>query len=87
MRDKRYKVAIFVETSRAYGRALCEGVADFAQTTGHWIFEGGGESWEEALRVLPHDIDGVIARIPGAKMARALARLKVPVVDIYRWRD
>jgi len=87
MRDKRYKVAIFVETSRAYGRALCEGVADFAQTTGHWIFEGGGESWEEALRVLPHDINGVIARIPGAKMARALARLKVPVVDIYRWRD
>jgi len=87
MGEKHYKVAVFVETSRAYGRALCEGIADFAQANGHWIFEGGGESWEEGLRELPHDVDGVIARIPNAKMARALSRLKVPVVDIYRWRD
>ena len=29
----------------------------------------------------------MIARIPNAKMARALARLRVPVVDLYRWRD
>lgn len=87
MSEKRYKVAVFVETSRAYGRALCEGVADFAQANGQWIFEGGGQSWEEGLRGLPRDVDGVIARIPDAKMARALSRLKIPVVDIYRWRD
>ena len=87
MAERRYKVAVFVETSRGYGRALCEGIADFAQANGHWVFEGGGESWEERLRDLAPDTDGVIARIPNAKMARALARLKVPVVDIYRWRD
>ena len=49
MAEKQYKVAVFVETSRGYGRALCEGIADFAQANGHWIFEGGGESWEEGL--------------------------------------
>jgi LacI family transcriptional regulator len=87
MAERRYKVAVFVETSRGYGRALCEGIADFAQASGNWIFEGGGESWEERLRDLAPDTDGVIARIPNAKLARALARLKVPVVDIYRWRD
>jgi LacI family transcriptional regulator len=87
MADKQYKVAVFVETSRGYGRALCEGIADFAQANGHWIFEGGGESWEEGLRSLPRKTDGVIARIPNTKMARALARLRVPVVDLYRWRD
>ena len=46
MMDSQYKVAVFVETSRGYGRALCEGIADFAQANGRWIFEGGGESGE-----------------------------------------
>lgn len=87
MAEKQYKVAVFVETSRGYGRALCEGIADFAQANGHWVFEGGGESWEAGLRALAPDAAGVIARIPNAKMARALARLRVPVVDLYRWRD
>lgn len=87
MVEKRYIVAVFVETSRGYGRALCEGIADFAQANGHWIFEGGGESWEEGLREIAGKADGVIARIPNAKMAKALARLRVPVVDLYRWRE
>lgn len=87
MAERQYKVAVFVETSRAYGRALCEGIADFAQANGRWIFEGGGESWEEGLREVAGRADGVIARIPNAKMAKALARLRVPVVDLYRWRD
>ena len=85
--DRPYKVAVFIETSRGYGRALCEGIADFAQANGHWAFEGGGESWEQGLYDLSPDIDGVIARIPNPKMAHALTKLDVPVVDIYRWRD
>ena len=87
MSNKQYQVAVFVETSRAYGRALCEGIADFAQTNGQWIFEGGGESWEDGLRGIAGKADGVIARIPNAKTARALARLRIPVVDLYRWRE
>lgn len=87
MSEKHFKVAVFVETSRGYGRALCEGIADFAQANGHWVFEGGGESWEAGLHELPPDINGVIARIPGPKMAQSLARLKVPVVDLYRWEE
>ncbi len=87
MSEKQYKVAVFVETSRGYGRALCEGIADFAQANGRWTFEGGGESWEEGLREIAGRADGVIARIPNADMARALARLRIPVVDLYRWRD
>ena len=87
MADKQYKVAVFVETSRGYGRALCEGIADFAQANGHWMFKGGGESWEEGLREIAGTADGVIARIPNAKMAQALSRLRIPVVDLYRWRD
>ncbi len=87
MSNKQYKVAVFVETSRAYGRALCEGIADFAQANGHWIFKGGGESWEEGLREIAGKADGVIARIPNAKMAKAFARLRIPVVDLYRWRE
>ena len=87
MAERQYKVAVFVETSRGYGRALCEGIADFAQANGHWVFEGGGESWEQGLRDLSAETDGVIARIPNVRMARALARMRVPVVDLYHWRD
>jgi len=87
MAEKKYRVAVFVETSRGYGRALCEGIADFAQANGRWSFEGGGESWEAGLRGIAGKVDGVIARIPNAKMARALSRLRVPIVDLYRWRD
>ena len=86
MTRKQYKVAVFIETSRGYGRALCEGIADFAQANGHWTFLGGGDSWEDGLLNLPVKPDGVIARIPSAKLARALAKLQVPVVDLYGWR-
>lgn len=84
MGEKQYKVAVFVETSRAYGRALCEGIADFANANGRWVFEGGGESWEKGLCNLSDEIDGVIARIPNRKMAMALARLKIPV-SLFTW--
>lgn len=87
MSDKHYRVAVFVETSRAYGRALCEGIADFAQANGHWVFEGGGESWEQGVAEIAGKADGVIARIPNAEMADALSRLGIPVVDLYRWGE
>ncbi len=51
------------------------------------MFKGGGESWEEGLREIAGVADGVIARIPNAKMAKALGRLRIPVVDLYRWKD
>jgi len=86
MTRKQYKVAVFVETSRGYGRELCEGIADFAQANGHWTFQGGGDSWEKGLLNLSVKPDGVIARIPNAKLARALTKLQVPVVDLYGWR-
>jgi len=87
MSEKRYKVAVFVETSRGYGRALCEGIADFAQANGNWIFLGGGETWSSDVRRLKGEVDGVIARISNGKMARMLTRLHAPIVDLYRWRD
>ncbi len=83
---RKYRVAVFVETSRGYGRSLCEGIADFAQSVGTWAFEGGGEAWETGVRGLRGRVDGVIARIPNPRMAKALSDLRVPVVDLYRWR-
>ena len=86
MAPKKYRVAVLIETSRGYGRSLCEGIADFAQGIGTWVFEGGGESWQTRVGELAGRVDGVIARIPNVRMAQALTGLRVPVVDLYRWQ-
>ena len=36
MIDGKPKVALFIETSRAYGRGLCLGIADYARSHGEW---------------------------------------------------
>lgn len=87
MTQQSYRVAVFVETSRGYGRGLCEGIADFAQSNGNWMFKGGGESWKKDIAGIAGKVDGVIARIPDDEMAGALSKLGVPVVDLYRWRE
>ena len=85
--DRPYKVAVFIETSRGYGRALCEGIADFAQANGHWAFEGGGESWEQGLYDLSPDIDGVIARIRNRNIANLLSGPTVSFIVKTKIRD
>jgi len=82
--DKKYRVALFVETSRAYGRSLCEGIAAFAQENGHWVFQGGGDSWSGTLRALS-DVDGIIARIQSPEVACRLTNIGVPIVDLFGW--
>jgi len=74
------KIGLLVERSRAFGRALCEGVITYAQE----------RPWE--IRYLePDDLrarflagfDGFIARVTTKQIARALAATKKPVVDVF----
>ena len=75
------KIAIVVESSRAYGRAIIEGIAAYAQKTGEWTLNllSDDEATEEELRL--HD--GVIARIANEVHARRFTRAKIPVVDVF----
>ncbi len=74
-----------VDASRAYGRGICRGVADYAERHEDWL-------------ILPHErpelnelpdwlrksrVDGFIAYIPNRKLHHRISALGVPVVDVH----
>jgi LacI family transcriptional regulator len=82
---KLVHVVLMVDTSRAYGRGICRGVANYAESRDDWL-------------ILPHErpelselpdwlkksrVDGVIAYIPNRKMHRRISELRVPTVDVH----
>ena len=74
-------IAIMVENSRAYGRAMIEGIASFAQDGRDWILRPF--SVEEAFSTRLKDFDGVIARIADERLAARLVRSGIPTVDVF----
>lgn len=80
----RRKVALLVETSNTYGRELLHGVRAWAREHRAWSVR-----WSEHGRGagLPPWLvewagDGIIARVDNARIAAALRRTRVPVVDV-----
>ncbi len=84
-RLQRPRVALLIETSRAYGRDLLVGVAQYVRVHGPWSIEfQEGDPCEQ----LPEWFaawkgDGVLARVKTLAVARALMKLRIPVVDLY----
>jgi len=83
MRTRR-NVALLIETSNAYARGLLEGIVSYMRENRVWSIylpeHSRGDrppSW-----LADWDGDGVIARIENAAIARALARMERPVVDV-----
>jgi LacI family transcriptional regulator len=82
--SSRPRVALLIESSRAYGRGLLLGVARYVRAHGPWsiflqerglndLSPGWLEDWSG---------DGIIARIESRPMAKAIARLGLPTVDL-----
>lgn len=80
----RPRVALLIESSRAYGRGLLLGVAKFVREHGRWsiflqerslgdVSPGWLKEWEG---------DGIIARVENRPMAEAIRRLGLPAVDV-----
>ena len=75
------KIALLIETSRAYGRNLLSGVAQFAQSQHDWL-----------MRLMtPEDLhgrcpfagfDGIIARTVNATALRKISASGLPAVDM-----
>jgi LacI family transcriptional regulator len=63
--SSRPKIALLVETSRAYGRDLLRGVANFARTFSNWSLLHQELSIDAALLqwVGISNVQGVIARV------------------------
>ena len=80
----RPRVALLIESSRAYGRGLLKGVAKYVREHGPWsIFLQERSLDDVSPGWLAHwKGDGVIARIETRELARAIGRLGLPAVDL-----
>ncbi len=78
------RVALLIESSRAYGRGLFLGVAKFAREHHEWSVQSEEWKWTDALPAwLKHwQGDGIIARVETPRMAAFIRKLGVPAVDL-----
>lgn len=81
----RPRVALLIESSRAYGRDLLVGIAKYIRIHGPWSIEfeegdpgGSLPPWFGRCKW-----DGIIARVTTPAIARAMRRTGAPVVDLY----
>ena len=77
------KVALLIETSRGYGRALLRGIVRYARLNGPWGFYVTPGDFEQVLpRMRSWGGTGIIARIETAKVARAILDSGLPTIAL-----
>jgi LacI family transcriptional regulator len=80
----RPRVALLIESSRAYGRGLLHGIAEYVRLHGPWSIymaeRGLGEAPPTWLQ--GWEGDGIIARIENRRIARSILDLGVSAVDL-----
>ena len=81
---RRKKVALLIESSRAYGRRLLRGIATFLHAHRDWSVylqsrspEDPPPPWLEGW-----DGDGIIARVESRKLEKAILRTGLPAIDV-----
>jgi LacI family transcriptional regulator len=77
------KVALLIETSRGYGRAMLRGIVRYARLHGPWRFYVTPGDFAQAL---PHMNQwggtGIIARIETVEVARAILAARLPTIAL-----
>ena len=81
---KQKKIALLIESSRAYGRGLLRGVASYLHTHPDWSIYVQSRSPEDAPPpwLAGWDGDGIIARVESREMEAAIVRTGLPCVDV-----
>ncbi len=80
----RRKIVVLVESSRSYGRGLLRGVASYVRADEPWaVYNHERRLYDAAPEWLGRwRGDGIIARVATRGLARKIARLGVPTVDL-----
>ncbi len=78
------KVALLIETSNRYGRDLLYGVRDWMREGERWAIRFTEQGRRAPLPSWLKDWagDGIIARVDSPRIAAALRRTRLPVVDV-----
>jgi LacI family transcriptional regulator len=81
---KRREVLLLVDTSRAFGRRLARGVAQYSREHGPWsiYFKPQGLNDPPPPWLRGWKGDGILARIGDQRMAHAVRRIGAPAVDL-----
>jgi LacI family transcriptional regulator len=79
-------VALLIEASRAYARGLVRGVAEYNRQHKGWsvFYTPRGLDDPPPAWLRAWEGDGILARINDRRMAQAVARKKLPVVELRR---
>jgi LacI family transcriptional regulator len=81
--SKTPKVALLIETSRGYGRALLRGIVRYARLHGPWGFYVTPGDFEQVLpRMQSWGGTGIIARIETPEVARAILQSGLPAIAL-----
>lgn len=77
-------VAVWIETSRAYGRGLIRGVANYQRQHGPWSIYFAPHGLQDPLPtwLRKWNGDGILARIDDPKMAETLLARQLPLIDL-----
>lgn len=86
---RRPHVALVIETSLVYGRRILRGITSYLRTHGPWsIFLDQREDQSPVPAWLEHwHGDGVICRMTNVRLAEALVRTRVPIIDLNDYVD
>ena len=77
------KVALLIETSRGYGRALLRGIVRYSRLNGPWGFYVTPGDFEQVLpRMRSWGGTGIIARIETPEVARAILASGLPTIAL-----
>ncbi|WP_437229924.1 XylR family transcriptional regulator [Planctomicrobium sp. SH661] len=84
MAGRAPRIALLIETSREFGRALLRGVMQYEREHGPWsiYFEPRGLYDAPPTWLGNWDVDGIIARISTEEVAQAVTAANVPVIDV-----
>jgi LacI family transcriptional regulator len=78
-----YRVAVLVDTSTTWGRAVLRGINTYRLQHERWEIFVEARGLEERLRVPPGwRGDGIIARVSTPEMAKELKAMRLPVVNV-----
>ncbi len=82
---KSIHIGVLVDASRAYGRGICRGIANYADGREDWLILAHERpelerfpAWLKRQR-----LDAVIGYIPNEKLRREIAALGIPAVDVH----
>lgn len=77
-------VALLIETSRAYGRGLLQGISRFIREHQHWTVRLQDRGLNDPLPEWLHrwPVNGVLARVETRQLEDQLLRLKKPVLNL-----